>query len=471
MNAPIDGLRNRTWEELKVGDEAAIEKTVGARDLYLFAHASGNLNPLHMPSFDVDNDGISDAVAPSMWVGSLISSVLGNVLPGPGTLYRQQSFDFVGRAHVGDVITIHVRLLEKLESPNVVFETIVSKVGGPVIAAGKAIVSAPTEHITLSHQDLPPLLLEEHDHFARLIEAAKKLEPMPTAVVCPDDSNSLKGTLLAMRAGLIIPILIGSKLKIEEAAKQAHEDLTLIQIIDIPDHVAAAAKAVELVHSNQVRAIMKGNLHSDELLAQVVKKDGGLRASRRISHVFAMNVPTLDHPLFISDAAINIAPDLLTKLDITQNAIDLAQACGISKPLVAIMSAVETINVNIPSSMEAAIIAKMADRGQITGGIVDGPLAMDNAIDMGAAQTKKLLSPVAGRAQVLIVPNLESGNMLAKQLTFVSHAQPAGLVLGAKIPVMLTSRADNEMARLASCALAQLYDYFRRNKKSAIEAD
>jgi phosphate butyryltransferase len=269
----------------------------------------------------------------------------------------------------------------------------------------------------------------------------------------------------------IIPILIGSKVKIEEAAKASHEDLTLIQIIDIPDHVAAAAKAVELVHSNQVRAIMKGNLHSDELLAQVVKKEGGLRASRRISHVFAMNVPTLDHPLFISDAAINIAPDLMTKVDITQNAIDLAQACGIASPLVAIMSAVETINVNIPSSMEAAILAKMADRGQITGGIVDGPLAMDNAIDMGAAKTKKLESPVAGRAQVLIVPNLESGNMLAKQLTFVSHAQPAGLVLGAKIPVMLTSRADNEMARLASCALAQLYDYFRRNKKSALSEE
>jgi phosphate butyryltransferase len=272
-----------------------------------------------------------------------------------------------------------------------------------------------------------------------------------------------------MRQGLIVPILIGSRVKIEEACKEAGEDLSGIQIIDITDHSAAAAKAVELVHSNQVRAIMKGNLHSDELLAQVVKKDGGLRTARRISHVFAMNVPTLDHPLFISDAAINIAPDLMTKVDITQNAIDLAQACGIEQPLVAIMSAIETINVNIPSSMEAGIISKMAERGQITGGIVDGPLAMDNAIDMGAARTKNLVSPVAGRAQVLIVPNLESGNMLAKQLTFISHAQPAGLVLGAMIPVMLTSRADNEAARLASCALAQLYDAFRRNKKSVFK--
>jgi phosphate butyryltransferase len=199
-----------------------------------------------------------------------------------------------------------------------------------------------------------------------------------------------------------------------------------------------------------------------------VKKEGGLRGSRRISHVFVLNVPTLSYPLFISDAAINIAPDLATKVDITQNAIDLARACGIEVPLVAILSAVETVNASIPSSMDAAILAKMADRGQIHGGLVDGPLAMDNAIDIGAAQTKHLTSPVAGRAQVLIVPNLEAGNMLAKQLTFISHAQPAGLVLGAKIPVMLTSRADSAEARMASCALAQLYDAYCQNGQSVL---
>ena len=236
------------------------------------------------------------------------------------------------------------------------------------------------------------------------------------------------------------------------------------------DRVEAAleegAKAVAMVNEKKVRAIMKGNVHSDELLAQVVKREGGLRGKRRISHVFVLDVPTLNEPLFISDAAINIAPDLTTKVDIVQNAIDLARACGLEQPRVAILSAVETVNVNIPSSMDAAILAKMADRGQITGGIVDGPLAMDNAIDLMAAQTKHLESPVAGRAQVLIVPNLEAGNMLAKQLTFVSHAQPAGLVLGARVPVMLTSRADNERARLFSCALALLYDAFKSGKKA-----
>lgn len=469
MDSPTKGLANFTWDDLKVGAEASIEKTVTSRDLYLFAHASGNLNPLHMPSFDGNNNGMQDTVAPSMWIGSLISNVLGNLLPGPGTLYRNQTFDFEGRAQIGDVISITVRLIEKLENPYLIFETTVKKIDGSIIAFGKATVSAPKEQVILARHQLPPILLEEHDHFARLVDAAKKLEPLHTAVVCPDDANSLKGTLLAMRQGLIIPIFIGNKAKIEAAANEAQEDIGGIELINISAHSAAAAKAVELVHSGQVRAIMKGNLHSDELLAHVVKKEGGLRATRRISHVFAMNVPTLDHPIFISDAAINIAPDLLTKVDITQNAIDLAQACGIEQPLVAIMSAVETINVNIPSSMEAGIISKMAERGQITGGIVDGPLAMDNAIDMDAAQTKKLKSPVAGQAQVLIVPNLESGNMLAKQLTFLSHAQPAGLVLGAKIPVMLTSRADNEAARLASCALAQLYDAYRRNKKSVFD--
>ncbi|NLY26044.1 MAG: bifunctional enoyl-CoA hydratase/phosphate acetyltransferase, partial [Alcaligenaceae bacterium] len=251
-----------------------------------------------------------------------------------------------------------------------------------------------------------------------------------------------------------------------EAAREGGLNLDGVTIIAIEDHREAAAKAVAMVNEKKVRAIMKGNVHSDELLAQVVKREGGLRGKRRISHVFVLDVPTLNEPLFISDAAINIAPDLTTKVDIVQNAIDLARACGLEQPRVAILSAVETVNVNIPSSMDAAILAKMADRGQITGGIVDGPLAMDNAIDLMAAQTKHLESPVAGRAQVLIVPNLEAGNMLAKQLTFVSHAQPAGLVLGARVPVMLTSRADNERARLFSCALALLYDAFKSGKKA-----
>jgi len=463
MNAPVNGLKNRTWDELKVGDAASIEKRVTSRDLFLFAHASGNLNPLNIPHLDVENEGSNSVVAPSMWLGSLISSVLGNILPGPGTLYRSQDFEFMGRAHVGDFLKVAVTLLEKSQSPSVVFGTTVTDSNGVCIASGKAIVDAPVEDVYLGPNELPGLLMDDHDHFDRLIAEAKKLEPMPTAVVFPDDSASLSGTFLAMTEGLIVPILIGSRQRIQKAADEAHLDISNVQILDIADPKLAAAKAVELVHQQKVTAIMKGNLHSDELLAQVVKKDGGLRTQRRISHVFVLNVASLEQPLFITDAAINIAPDLPTKVDIIQNAIDLARACGIKLPYVAVLSAVETVSFHIPSSMDAAILAKMADRGQITGGLVDGPLAMDNAIDMGAAKTKHLISPVAGKAQILVVPNLEAGNMLAKQLTFVSHAQPAGLVLGAQVPIMLTSRADNERARLASCALAQLYHAFLKN--------
>lgn len=470
MNAPDIGRSNRTWDELALGDAASIERTVTARDLYLFAHASGNLNPMHMPGVDIDGDGTVDTVAPSMWVGSLISAVLGNLLPGPGTLLHSQNFDFRTRAHVGDRLRVSVRLVEKPARPRAVFATEVRRDDGELIAEGRAEVGAPVQRVVTDAAELPALLLDEHDHFARIIAAAGTQPPMPTAVVCPDDRNSLGGVLLSMQRGLITPILIGARAAIEDAARAAGADLAGVAIIDVADHGKAAATAVQLVHDGRARAIMKGNLHSDELLAHVVKKEGGLRAGRRISHVFVLDVPTLDHPLFISDAAINIAPDLATKADIVQNAIDLALACGVRQPRVAVLSAVETVNLGIPSSMDAAILAKMADRGQITGGIVDGPLAMDNAMDAGAARAKKLASPVAGAAHVLIVPNLEAGNMLAKQLTFVSRAQPAGLVVGARAPVMLTSRADNDQARMASCAMGQLYDAYRRNGRPALES-
>ena len=464
MNSPAPEIRNKTWDQLNTGDQAKITRTVTDRDLFLFAHASGNHNPLNLPGFSAPKEG--DTLAPSMWIASLTSSVLGNVLPGPGTLYQSQHFDFIERAKVGDSLTTTITLLEKHEKPEVTFSIEVTNQDGHAIARGTTRVVAPTVSQVITDTPLPALLLDEVDHFARLMRMTRSLDPMPTAVVCPDDAPSLGGALLARDEGLIDPVLIGDETAIREAAREGGLNLDGVTIIAIEDHREAAAKAVAMVNEKKVRAIMKGNVHSDELLAQVVKREGGLRGKRRISHVFVLDVPTLNEPLFISDAAINIAPDLTTKVDIVQNAIDLARACGLEQPRVAILSAVETVNVNIPSSMDAAILAKMADRGQITGGIVDGPLAMDNAIDLMAAQTKHLESPVAGRAQVLIVPNLEAGNMLAKQLTFVSHAQPAGLVLGARVPVMLTSRADNERARLFSCALALLYDTFKSGKKA-----
>ncbi|MGL5116668.1 MAG: bifunctional enoyl-CoA hydratase/phosphate acetyltransferase [Beijerinckiaceae bacterium] len=453
--------RNTTFDELQIGQTATIERSVTANDLYVFAHASGNTNPIHMPGVDIDGDGTVDTVAPSLWVGALVSSVLGTLLPGAGTLYRSQNFEFLGRARLGDRLSITVKCLEKKDRPRAVFETIVAKVGGDVILRGVAAVDAPLITVVLKDRQLPMLLVDEHDHFGALIERCRQLPPMRTAIVCPDDKNSIGGAVLSAREGLIVPILIGDRAKILKAADAAEADISGFELIDIADHTDAAARAVAMIGTREARAVMKGNVHSDELLAQIVKKEGGLRTSRRVSHVFVMDVPTQDSLLFISDAAINIAPDLMTKVDITQNAIDLAIACGLAKPKVGILAAVETVNINMPSTLDAAALSKMAERGQIKGGLVDGPLAMDNAMDMEAARTKGITSLVAGQADVLIVPNLEAGNMLAKELTFVARAEAAGLVVGAKAPVILTSRADNDRARLASCALAQLYDHWR----------
>jgi phosphate butyryltransferase len=462
-----DAIRNTTWDELQIGASARIERICAVDDLILFAHASGNLNPLMLPAHD--GRASDDAIAPSLWVGSLVSAVLGNVLPGAGTLYLAQNFRFGARVHPGDKLSVEVRCVEKRDRPVAFFEVRVVKSDGALACEGVAEVAAPLETIVSRREDLPSIILDQHDHFARLIERAATLEPLRTAVVWPDDRNSLMGAILATNRDLIEPVLIGPRAKMHEVAQAAETELNDRWIVDAADHNAACEVAVELTRRGETRAIMKGNLHSDTLLGAVIKKESGLRTTRRISHVFAMDAPTLDRLLFISDAAVNIAPDLSVKVDIVQNAIDLARACGIETPKVGVLSAVETVNIAIPSTLDAAILSKMAERGQIRGGVVDGPLAMDNAVDIDAARTKGITSFVAGRADILIAPNIEAGNMLAKELTFVARAEAAGLVLGAKAPIMLTSRADNERARLASSALAALYDHWRATGEAAAE--
>jgi phosphate acetyltransferase len=304
---------------------------------------------------------------------------------------------------------------------------------------------------------------KRHEKYQRLIEAAKAFPPVTTAVAHPCDESSLSGAVDAAKLGLIKPILVGPKAKIEAVAKQFNLDISRYELVDAPHSHAAAAKAVELVNAGKAEALMKGSLHTDELMAEVVKKDTGLRTARRISHCFVMDVPTHPDALIISDAAVNIAPTLEEKVDIVQNAIDLARALRFPEARVAILSATETVNPKVPSTVEAAALCKMADRGQIRGGILDGPLALDNAISLEAAEIKKIVSPVAGRANVLIVPDLEAGNMLAKSLSFLAKADSAGIVLGAKVPIILTSRADSVIARLASCAVAVLVVQARRD--------
>jgi phosphate acetyltransferase len=304
--------------------------------------------------------------------------------------------------------------------------------------------------------------MSTHANYERLLARARTLPPVPTAVVHPCDVASLTGAMDAAKMGLITPVLVGPEQRIRAVAREADLDLSGIVIVPAPHSHASAAAAVHLVREGRVECLMKGSLHTDELMAAVVAREGGLRTSRRISHCFVMDVPSYDTPLIISDAAVNIAPTLEDKVHIVQNAIDLAHALGQPEVRVAILSAMETVNPKVQSTIEAAALCKMADRGQITGGILDGPLALDNAINLQAAEIKKIDSPVAGRANVLIVPDLEAGNMLAKSLTFLAGADAAGIVLGAKVPIILTSRADSVMTRLASCAVASLVAHARR---------
>jgi len=455
---------NRTYDELEIGESASLTRILTPNDLFVFAHASGNINPVHIPDIDWNGDGRKDdPVAPSMWVGALISSVLGNVLPGPGTVYRNQTFNFRDRVHLGDKLSVTATVVEKKADRVVHLDTRVARSDGTVIADGRAIVVAPETRITFDPAELPGILVERHQHFDRLTELAATVPPLPVAVVAPDDPNSLGGALLAAREGLITPILVGNATAIAATAKEIGADLTGFEIVDEPIEDKAAARGVALIHEGRARALMKGHLHTDTLLKHIVKRDGGLRTGKRLSHCFVMDIPGRPSPVIISDAAINIAPDLAAKVDIVQNAIDMGRALGIAEPKVGILSAIETVNPAMQSTIDAAVLSKMAERGQIRGGIVDGPLAMDNAIDVQAAKTKGITSLVAGRADVLIAPNLEAGNMLAKELTFIAHAEAAGLVIGASVPVMLTSRADDERARLASCTLAILYDHWLRN--------
>ena len=301
-----------------------------------------------------------------------------------------------------------------------------------------------------------------HAKYERLIARAKQVPAAKTVVVHPCDETSLRGAVEAAELGIIDPILVGPAARIADVANKCGLDIGRFEIVDVPHSDAAAAKGVELIRQSRGELLMKGSLHTDELMRAVASSSAGLRTARRISHVFIMDVPTYPETLFITDAAINIFPDLDAKRDIIQNAIDLFTQVGLGTPRVAILSAVETVTSKIPSTIEAAALCKMADRGQITGGVLDGPLAFDNAVDPEAARIKGIRSPVAGKAQILVVPDLEAGNMLAKNLVFLSKADSAGIVLGARVPVILTSRADSVRSRMASCAVAVLYADARR---------
>ena len=450
-------IENRTFDEIQVGDTATLSRQVTQQDVELFAIVSGDINPALLDPGYAKTDMFHRVVAHGMFGAGLISALLGTKLPGAGTIYLSQDLQFLYPVTIGDTITASVTVLEKLpEKADVRLDCRCVNQDGTVVISGKALVRAPREKSRRARMELPDIQFSRHQRVHAIMAAAAAFPPSPTAIVHPCDPASIGAAVEAARAGLIVPILVGPRMKIEAAATAAQADISAFRLVDAPHSDAAAAQAVALVRSGEAALLMKGSLHTDELLHAVLAADIGLRTKRRLSHVYLMDVPSYPRLLLVTDAAVNIAPDLPAKRDIVQNAIDLAHVMGIACPRVAILSAVETVNPDLRSTLDAAALCKMADRGQITGGLVDGPLAFDNAISPAAAADKHIVSDVAGQADIVVVPDLEAGNMLAKQLTFLAGADAAGVVLGARVPIILTSRADGERTRLASCAVAVL---------------
>jgi phosphate acetyltransferase/phosphate butyryltransferase len=451
----LEVLRNRTFDEIAVGDSASLERTLTAADIQLFAVMSGDINPQHIDAEFAESTRFHGVIAHGMWGAALISALLGTRLPGPGTIYIGQTLKFRAPVRVGDTLTVQVTVKARdAERHQLVLDCSCTNQDGKVVIAGEATVAAPTERIERLRGTLPQVRvsLQHGDDLVRVLQYVKPLGRMRVAVVHPCDEVSLSAALDARAAGVIEPVLIGPRARIEAVAAKSGLQIDGLAIDDAAHSHAAAARGVELAVKGEVEALMKGSLHTDELMAAVVASP--LRTKRRLSHCFLMQTPAYPRPFIITDAAINIAPTLADKADIVNNAVELAHAFGIAQPRVAILAAVETINPGMQATLDAAALCKMADRGQIAGAIVDGPLAFDNAVSAAAARTKGIVSQVAGAADILVVPDLESGNMLAKQLIHLGGAASAGIVVGARVPIVLTSRADSRESRIASCAVA-----------------
>ena len=456
---------NKTFDEIEVGASITVSRRLSISEVEALALVSGDVDVFHLATHEEGPHG-EGVFAKAVGAEAFISGLLARQLPGPGTTVLAQDLRFDGSITVGDEVTATVTAREKRpDGKQILFDCRV-RLGDRNLISGTVLVQAPTRRISYSDIATPQLVLRHNDAFTRLLRAVQGLPPVKTAVVHPCDRDSLMGPIEAAKRGLITLVLVGPEAKIRAVAKAEGVDLTPYTIVSTEHSHAAAAQAVAMARAGEVEALMKGSLHTDELLAAVVPSATGIRTARRISHVFVMDVPAYPRPLLVTDAAINIYPTLEDKVDIVQNAIDLAHVLRIEQPKVAILSAVETINPKIQSTLDAAALCKMADRGQITGGILDGPLAFDNAISEEAARTKKIVSPVAGKADILLVPDIEAGNMVAKQLQYFAGADSAGIVLGTRVPIVLTSRADSVRTRLASAAVMVLVAHAQRAKTS-----
>jgi phosphate acetyltransferase len=457
----MDSYSNRTFDEIQVGETIRRSHRLTRPDVEALAFVSGDVDPFHTDAQSVRQDTMSaEAVAAE----ALVSALLQRRLPGPGTVIVAQDLRFNGAMTVGDLIAGSLTVKEKRPlGHQIVFDCHVTN-GDVNLITGTVTVEAPTRRISFTDMATPEIVLRHTDVFSRLLKRCEGLPPVCCAVVHPCDRASLLGPLEAARRGLIEPVLVGPEAKIRAVAQEAGVDLAGLRIVGTEHSHEAAQKAVAMARAGEVQALMKGSLHTDELMAAVVNGTTGLRTARRISHVFVLDVPAYPRMLLITDAAINVNPDARDKADIAQNAIDLAHVLGIEEPRVAILAAVETVKPGVQSTVDAAILCKMADRGQITGGLLDGPLAFDNAVSEEAARTKQIVSRVAGRANILLAPDMEAGNMMAKQLQYLAGADSAGIVLGARVPIVLTSRADSVRSRLASTVVMTLLADAQRNK-------
>ncbi|AOF82346.1 phosphate acetyl/butaryl transferase family protein [Methyloversatilis sp. RAC08] len=459
-------IENRTYDEIAVGDTATLLRTLRHEDIHMFAIMSGDINPAHVDAEYARSSIFTEVIAHGMWGGALISTLLGTQFPGPGTIYVDQTLHFSRPVRVGDTVTVTVRCDRKFDhNKHMILDCVCINQHGEKVIHGTAEVLAPSDKVRLVKTELPEFRLSDtrKTRFERLMQITHGLTPISMAVAHPCDAESLRGALLARDRGLIVPTLVGPEAKIRRLAEEFGMDLGDCRIVDTPHSHASAERAVALCRAGECEALMKGSLHTDELVSEVIRKDTGLRTARRMSHVFVMDVPTYPRLMLITDAAINVAPTLLEKADIVQNAIDLAHILHIPEPKVALLAAVETVNPAMPSTIDAAALCKMADRGQIRGGLLDGPLAFDNAISAAAALTKGIRSVVAGQADILVVPDIESGNMLAKQMEYLAEALAAGIVLGARVPFVLTSRADSAETRTTSTAIAVVMAHAKRN--------
>jgi phosphate acetyltransferase len=456
-------LDNYPYDVILVGQAARMVRTLTLADIQAFAAVSGDTNPAHLDPEYANATLFHGVIGHGMWGGALISTMLGTVFPGPGTIYLEQNLHFSRPVRIGDTLNVTVTCTAKQEDKKTVdLDCLLVNQHGERVLYGVARVMAPSQKLRLPRIHAAHIsLFDPEQRHANLLALGAHLAPVRCGVVHPCDADSLQGAMDAHHADLIQAVLIAPEQKLRAVAEEAGIDLTGIEVIDVAHSHAAAELAAQMAADKKLEALMKGSLHTDELIHAVVSQKG-LRTGRRMSHVFRFETPMYPKPLFITDAALNIAPTLLEKADIVQNAILFAQIMGVAVPKVAILSAVETVNPNIPSTVDAAALCKMADRGQIKGGLLDGPLAFDNAVSTHAAEIKHIASAVAGHADILVAPDLESGNMMAKQLEYLAGASGAGVVLGASVPIALTSRADSATTRSASALLAKLIAHHYR---------